>query len=286
MKVMVMVKATPGSEAGTMPSEEMMLEMGRFNEELVAAKIMKAGEGLKPSSQAVRVRFSGNTRTVTKGPFPETEELVAGYWIWEVKSMDEAVEWVKKCPNPMPEDSDIDIRPVYEVADFTEADPSGRVAKGEHRVMNAMATQDAIICPYLFFGGRCEEALEFYKQALGAQIGTVLRFNQSPEPVPEGLLKPGFETKIMHSQFTLGNTTIMASDGCGQQAPFTAFSLTLTLPSLDAAERIFKALAEGGKINMPLGSTFWSPCYGQVSDKFGVEWMVMVPMAENQGGQP
>lgn len=281
MKVMVMVKATPSSEAGTMPSEELMREMGRFNEELVAAKIMKAGEGLKPSSQAVRVRFSGNKRTVINGPFPETKELVAGYWIWEVKSMDEAVEWVKKCPNPMPEESDIDIRPVYEMADFAEADPTGEVAKGEERMLNAMASQEAIVRPYLFFGGRCEEALEFYKEALGAQVGMVLRFNESPDPVPEGLLKPGFETKIMHSEFTVGNMTIMASDGCGDEAPFAGFSLTLTVPTAEAADRIFNALANGGKINMPLGPTFWSPRYGQVADKFGVAWMVMVPMAEN-----
>lgn len=280
MKVMVMVKATPSSEAGTMPSEELMSEMGKFNEELVAAKIMKAGEGLKPSSQAVRVRFSGRNRTVMNGPFPETKELVAGYWIWEVKSMDEAVEWVKKCPNPMPEDSDIDIRPVYEMADFAEADPTGEVAKGEERMMNAMATQDALVGPYLFYRGRCEEALEFYKEAIGASVGLVLRFNESPDPVPEGMLKPGFETKIMHAEFTVGNLTIMASDGCGEEKPFAGFSLTLTVPTEDAADRVFNALAAGGKVNMPLGPTFWSPRYGQVTDRFGVDWMVMVPMAE------
>jgi len=278
MKVMVMVKATPSSEAGTMPSVELMNEMGRFNEELVAARIMKEGEGLKPSSQAVRVRFSGKNRTVIAGPFAETKELVAGYWIWEVKSMDEAVEWVKKCPNPMPEESDIDIRPVYEMADFAELDPTGEMARGEERLLNTMATQKAVVHPYLFFGGRCDEALEFYKQAIGAAVGMVLRFNECPDPVPEGMLQPGFEKKIMHCEFTVGNLTIMASDGCGPDTPFSGFSLALTVPTTDAADRIFGALADGGKVNMQLGPTFWSPRYGQVTDKFGVAWMVMVSM--------
>jgi len=118
MKVMVFVKATKSSEAGLMPSVELLEAMTTYNEELVKHGIMLAGEGLKPSSQAARVRFSGAKRTVLDGPFAETKELVAGYWIWNVKSLEEAIEWVKKCPNPMPEDSDIEIRPIYELADF------------------------------------------------------------------------------------------------------------------------------------------------------------------------
>jgi Uncharacterized protein conserved in bacteria len=121
MRVVVFVKATADSEAGVMPSSEMLEAMGRYNEELVAAGIMKGGDGLKPSSQAKRVHFSGPRRTVMDGPFTETKELVAGFWIWEVKDMDEAVEWVKRCPNPMLAESDIDIRPVFEMEDFGEA---------------------------------------------------------------------------------------------------------------------------------------------------------------------
>jgi hypothetical protein len=123
MRVMVMVKATESSEAGEMPSEELFREMGRFNEELADAGILLAGEGLHPSSKGVRVRFSGKDRTVTDGPFAETKELVAGYWLWKVSSMDEAIEWVRRCPNPMMEDSDIEIRPIYEMEDFGEALP-------------------------------------------------------------------------------------------------------------------------------------------------------------------
>jgi hypothetical protein len=118
MKVMVIVKATKDSEAGAMPDEKILTEMGAFNEELVKAGIMLDGEGLKPSSAGARVRFSGKDRKVIDGPFAETKELIAGFWIWKVKSMEEAIEWVKRCPNPMPGESEIEIRPVFEVEDF------------------------------------------------------------------------------------------------------------------------------------------------------------------------
>jgi hypothetical protein len=118
MRFMVMVKATKDSEAGIMPSEQLLADMGKYNEELVKAGIMLAGEGLHPSSKGARVRFSGKQRTVLDGPFAETKELVAGYWLWEVKSLAEAIEWVKRCPNPMPGDSEIEIRQVFEAEDF------------------------------------------------------------------------------------------------------------------------------------------------------------------------
>ena len=118
MRVMVIVKATADSEAGLMPSTELLTEMGRYNEELVKAGIMLAGEGLKPSSAGKRVHFSGKNRTVIDGPFAETKELVAGYWLWQVRSMDEAIEWARRCPNPMPGDSDLEIRPIFEAEDF------------------------------------------------------------------------------------------------------------------------------------------------------------------------
>ena len=121
MRVMVLVKATEDSEAGVMPSMELIQAMGAFNQELIEAGIMLAGDGLKPSSQGKRVAFDGDNRTVSDGPFSATSELVAGYWLWQVKDMDEAVEWVKRCPNPMLGPSDVEIRPLYEPADFTEA---------------------------------------------------------------------------------------------------------------------------------------------------------------------
>jgi hypothetical protein len=118
MRFMVMVKATKESEAGVMPSTELLAAMGKFNEELVKAGIMLAGEGLHPSSKGARVKFSGAKRTVVDGPFAETKELVAGFWLWQVKSREEAIEWVKRCPNPMESDSEIEIRQVFEAKDF------------------------------------------------------------------------------------------------------------------------------------------------------------------------
>jgi len=118
MRVMVIIKASKDSEAGVMPSEQLLTQMGAYNEELVKAGIMLAGEGLHPSSKGVRVRFEGTKRSVIDGPFAETKELIAGFWLWQVKSMEEAVEWLKRCPNPMNETSDVEIRPVFEAEDF------------------------------------------------------------------------------------------------------------------------------------------------------------------------
>ena len=120
MRVMVIVKATKDSEAGVMPSQKLLEDMGKFNEQLVKAGIMLAGDGLKPSNKGKRVKFSGDKRSVVDGPFAETKELVAGFWIWQVRSMEEAIEWVRRCPNPMEGESEIEIRPVFEAEDFGE----------------------------------------------------------------------------------------------------------------------------------------------------------------------
>ncbi len=120
MRVMVIVKASKESEAGQLPDTELLAKMGKYNEQLVKAGIMLAGDGLQPTSKGKRVRFSGEKRTVIDGPFTETKELIAGYWMWQVRSMDEAVEWLKRCPNPHPGETEVEIRPVFEAADFGE----------------------------------------------------------------------------------------------------------------------------------------------------------------------
>jgi hypothetical protein len=133
MKCMVIVKATEDSEAGVMPSEELLTAMMRYNEELVKAGVMLAGDGLKPSREGARVVFSGDRRSVIDGPFAETRELVAGFWIWQVKSLDEAIEWVKRCPNPMPGESIIEIRPIFEMEDFGD-NVTDEVRQSEERI--------------------------------------------------------------------------------------------------------------------------------------------------------
>lgn len=132
--------------------------------------------------------------------------------------------------------------------------------------------------PYLFFNGQCEEAMAFYKQALGAEITMQMRMSESPEPPPPGMVPPGYENKIMHANMRIGDTQVMLSDGnSAGNANFQGFSLSISLPDVGQAERIFTALGKGGKVQMPLGKTFYSPCFGMVADRFGVSWMVIVP---------
>lgn len=140
MRVMVIVKASEESEAGVMPDERMLTEMGNYNEELVKAGIMLAGEGLHPTSKGKRVRFAGAQRTVIDGPFTETKELIAGYWLWQVKSMDEAVEWLKRCPNPHNETTEVEIRPVFEAEDFG-AEFTPELREQEERIREQAARQ-------------------------------------------------------------------------------------------------------------------------------------------------
>jgi PhnB protein len=134
-----------------------------------------------------------------------------------------------------------------------------------------------IIQPYLFFGGRCEEALEFYRTAIGAKVDMIMHFKDSPEPTPPGMLAPGFENKVMHASFHVGETLVMASDGgCPEDGNFHGFTLSLTVPNAADATAAFAALAAGGQVKMPLTKTFWSPCFGMLTDRFGLGWMVTV----------
>ena len=130
---------------------------------------------------------------------------------------------------------------------------------------------------YLFFSGRCDEAIAFYQTAVGAKPGMLMRFNESPAPPPPGTLQAGFESKVMHAEFTVGETRVLCSDGCDDMAKFQGFSLVFQTPSEAEAERAFAALSEEGKVTMPLAKKFWSPKYGMLTDTFGVGWMVMVP---------
>jgi PhnB protein len=130
--------------------------------------------------------------------------------------------------------------------------------------------------PYLFFNGRCEEAIEFYKNALGAEVLMLMRYKESPEPPPPGMVPAGWDNKIMHSHLRVGNANIMASDGGSEGLNFQGFSLSLAVANEAEAKRVFEALSDGGQVRMPLTKTFWSPCFGMVADRFGVGWMVTV----------
>ncbi len=140
-----------------------------------------------------------------------------------------------------------------------------------------------VIQPYLMFGGHCEEALEFYRTQLGAQIDMLMRFKESPDPPPPGMLPPGFENKIMHASFRIGSNVLMASDGCEEGQEFKGFSLSISVATEADADRYFAALSAGGQVQMPLGKTFWSPKFGMLTDRFGISWMVNVVTTECNG---
>ena len=131
--------------------------------------------------------------------------------------------------------------------------------------------------PYLFFDGRCDEAIEFYRKALGAEVDMLMRYNESPDPPPPGVTPPGWENKVMHASLRIGGAMLMASDGCGEGPPsFQGFSLSLSVPDEATADRLFAALGDGGQVQMPLGRTFFSPRFGMVADRYGVSWMIIV----------
>lgn len=149
--------------------------------------------------------------------------------------------------------------------------------------MNATNDSKRVIQPYLFFNGNCEQAVEFYRKALGAEVEMMMRFKDSPEPHEPGMVPPGFENKIMHTSFRVGETTVMASDGCSTEKPsFQGFSLSLSVTTEADADRVFSALSDGGQVRMPLTKTFWSSKFGMVEDRFGVGWMVSVTPEEQK----
>jgi PhnB protein len=155
----------------------------------------------------------------------------------------------------------------------------------QNKQLNIMnkAQDTRTIEPYLFFNGSCEEAIEFYRKALGAEVEMMMRFNESPEPQPPGMVAPGFENKIMHASFRIGQARVLASDGCSAEKPsFQGFSLSLSVPDEKEADRVFGALADGGQVKMPLTKTFWSPRFGMVEDRFGIGWMINVAPSQQK----
>lgn len=271
MRVMVIVKADKNSEAGVMPSEQLLAEMGRFNEELVKAGIMLAGEGLHPSSRGVRVHFSGQRRTVTDGPFAETKELIAGFWIWKVKSMQEAIEWARRCPNPMPGDSDLEIRPIFEAEDFgAEFTPELREqeaklrAQIEARAQGVNPVPDAHgATPYLVVKG-APDAIAFYQRVFDAQV--VTRLN-----APDG--------SVLHCELKVGPASFMLTEenpAYGSLSPLTiggsSSHAVLFVPDADAV--IARAVAAGAKTGMPVGDQFWGDRSGTITDPFGHCWFI------------
>jgi uncharacterized glyoxalase superfamily protein PhnB len=278
---MAIVKANKDSEAGVMPDTAAFAAMGKYNEELVKAGVMLAGEGLHPSSRGVRIRFSGKERSVIDGPFAETKELIAGFWLWQVRSQEEAIEWLKRAP--FDGGAEVELRRVMDAEDFG-AELTPELREQEERLRAQAARQSAVqpaaaamaVQPYLNFEGRCEEALDYYRTALGAEVKMLLRFADGPQG-GQSMVPPGSEKKVMHAEFRIGDTTLMASDCfCTGKPSFQGVSIALG-PHDDAeAKRLFDALADGGKVSQPLTKTFFASSFGVVADRFGLSWMIAV----------
>lgn len=269
MRFMVIVKANADSEAGVMPSEQLLTEMTAFNRKLADAGMLLAGEGLHPSSKGARVRFNGDKRTVTDGPFPETKELIAGYWLLQAESLDEVIEWVKRVPNPDGEESEIEIRQVFEADDFGEEfTPEARAMEDRLRARVSLKEVNT----YIVFDGSCREAFEFYADILGGDIEDMIPHRGTPaeEHVPEEWLD-----KLMHASMKLSGGRLMASDAPpGRFERPQGFSVNLSIATADEAERIFAALSEGGSVTMPIEKTFWATGFGMLTDRFGIPWMI------------
>lgn len=277
MRFMVIVKADKSTEAGVMPSEQLLREMGDYNEQLVKAGVMLAGEGLHPSKKGARVVFSGKRREVLDGPFAETKELIAGYWIWQCKDLAEALEWARKCPNPTGEESVLEIRQIFEAEDFgaeftpelraqeerllAEAKKLDEARKSGGKVNPVPASTGAT--PYLVVKG-ANDAIAYYQRIFGAQ----LRFRMD---APDG--------QVMHSELMVGPALFMLTEERpehGALSPLTVggSSTTAVLYVRDADAVFNAAVASGAKVTMPMGDQFWGDRSGSLIDPFGHHWFI------------
>ncbi len=272
MRVMVIVKATDNSEAGVLPSEKLLVEMGRFNQELERAGVLLAGEGLHPSARGKRVRFAGGKRIVTDGPFPETKELIAGFWLWRVESMEQALEWLARCPHPMPgEEAVIEIRPVYEPEDFAPVlTPELRAEEERLRArLEAAASLSRAAGPgappapakiqaHLWYAREAEEAARFYASIFpDSRVDSVTAI---PTETPSG---PPGSVKVV--RFTLFGQPFMAI-AAGPHHEFNdAISFVVSCDDQAELDRYWNALLEGG--GKPVAC-------GWLVDRYGVRWQL------------
>jgi uncharacterized glyoxalase superfamily protein PhnB len=275
MRFMILIKADKNSEAGVMPDTRLLEAMGQFNEELVKAGVMQAGEGLQPSSKGARVRFQGHERSVVNGPFAGDKGLVAGFWIWKLNSLDEAIAWVKRCPNPTGESSEIEIRQVFEAEDFgAEFTPELREQEDRLRaqIESTQAKPTAAVnpvppatgsTPYLVIKN-AKDAIAWYQKVFGAQV--VMQMD-----APDG--------KTMHAELQVGSAKFMLTEERAEHqalSPLTlggsSSSALLYVPDTDAI--VNQAVAAGARVTMPVADQFWGDRSGHLVDPFGHQWFI------------
>lgn len=260
MKYMLLIYSEEGGW-NDQEREACMVESMKICDELASQGKFIDASPLESVATATSVQIRNGKRILMDGPFAETREQLGGFYIIDVDNLDEAIAIASRLP-PASRGT-VEVRPLFSLEHL----------RGE---IPPPVRKTPSLTPYLFFSGRCDEAIQYYRTHLNGELQMLMRFSESPDPVPEGMLPPGFETKVMHASMTVAGIPLMLSDGCEEQAQFRGFRLALTVPDSPTVHRYFAALADGGAIDMPLTKTFWSPCYGMVTDRFGVEWMVMV----------
>lgn len=284
MKFMIIRKADAQTEASEMPGQQLLMDMGRYNESMVNAGVFVDGMGLKASEFGFRVDFNNGKPIVTDGPFAETKELVAGFTLIEVASREEAIEWVKRWPaSDADGNAHLEVRQVFEMEDFEQ----GEGLAVHEALSERLAKQPRSIGPYLSFNGQCAQAFHYYADVLGGSVEFMMTFGDSPE---RGNVAEHWQEKIMHAHLNLGNQFLMGCDAPeGWHQKPQGFSVQLQVDSAEKAERIFAALAKGGTIKMPMEETFWAKRFGALVDQFYIPWMinyqgdVEVPMPGNTG---
>lgn len=271
MKCMIIRKADPDTEAGKMPSDAMLAAMGRYNERLVDAGVFRDGTGLKPSSQAARVRFEDGKAVVTDGPFAETRELIAGFTMIETASFEEAIEWVKQWPaeDAAGGDLELEVRQLFALDDF---EPGAGL--DVHRDLERrLARQPTAITPYLpFGGGKCREAFEFYAECLGGTIAQMLTWGEMPmeESIPSER-----RSHLAHASLRIGGLTLAGVDvDDAEAAGNEGGNVILGFATPGQTRAAFAALSAGGTVRMEPAATFWSACFAVFTDRYGVNWML------------
>lgn len=269
MKVMIMRKADADTENGVMPSNDMLQAMADYNEEMLNAGIMIDGTGLKPTSTGVRVQFSNGEPTVIDGPFAETKELLAGFTMINVASMEEAIAWARKWP-PMDSDGNVtlELRVLFEMEDFEE----GSGIEKHKRAAARQARQPVSMSSHLAFDGNCREAMTFYAEVLCGEITAMMTYADMPA---EEQVDASWQGSILHAELNLGGKILMGADAPpGMYEKPSGLSVQLHYDDVAIAREVYTQLADGGKEVMPFGETFWAKGFGALTDKYGTSWMI------------
>ncbi|WP_223670651.1 YciI family protein [Kangiella shandongensis] len=269
MKYMIIRKADEQTEAEVMPTEALLKAMGDYNEEMIQAGVMLRGEGLKSSKYGFRVSFNQGTPVITDGPFTETKELLAGYTMIEVDSKEAALAWAKKWPTIDGEaNAQLEVRQLFELSDFEPSDALDHIE--EQFTRNEKRPQNG--CPYLVFNGDCKAAFEYYEDVLGGTIEEMMTHRDSP--VAEETAEEDLD-KVLHARLNLGSLTLMGSDSPKEYyASPQGMHVQIVPASESEAERIYKALAAGGNVQVPLDKTFWAKRFAMLTDQFNIPWII------------